>query len=447
LLAYGILAKDRKQWDVHFHLEDGLCEGKTLPLLWDNGAYFDSGCLIGGKLHLFAHFEKKDTGNLALATTVMSTTTPFSRSNTERPTPNLEHLNSLNALHQTGLSISAQERPVKQARLNSSIPRREKRTIVHDLSDSRSYGSSEIQLLLSSSHDDRLSDEEDEVHHVDQGPRSGETQQQLATKATAVNYAIDYDAALSCNASKGKYGHKVNWDDIAKEHKSRIAHAKLIKGIYGLPAPASCERCAAEGVACRVYRPDLQAARDTPGACGECRLRSDTCVMNGRFHRDPSVRKRTLDIALQTPSSKMLRHSIGGESASNLDYCPVVTCPRRKEPFFSKANFLRHIRSAHLPGSSGHHSIDRALDTCCGECRDRNVRCEMFPNSFAKTSVSMEGTSEIQRDDGIETSTETIAIKDENNEHGDGLVESGDYTYDDDSRSLRSRSGVSIIRI
>jgi hypothetical protein len=35
-----------------------------LPFLWDSGAYFDEECLKAGKLHLFAHFERKTGGNI-----------------------------------------------------------------------------------------------------------------------------------------------------------------------------------------------------------------------------------------------------------------------------------------------------------------------------------------------------------------------------------------------
>jgi len=58
-LTFGVLEKDPQEWLVHFHLEDGTCEGKVLPFLWNSGGYFDEGCMKDGKLHLFAHFENK----------------------------------------------------------------------------------------------------------------------------------------------------------------------------------------------------------------------------------------------------------------------------------------------------------------------------------------------------------------------------------------------------
>jgi hypothetical protein len=424
LLAYGVLSKDSKQWDVHFHLEDGLCEGKALPSLWDNGAYFDSGCLIGGKLRLFAHFQKKDIGSQVLATSTTSTALSAGRPNIERPISNLKHPIPPSASHQTGRLTSALETPVKQVRLDISIPQNEKHTSGHEFPDSESYGSDETHSPHSPS---------DEGDEVNQRLRLEETQQEFLANAKATQYAIDFDAALLSNAPTGTYGHLGNWDDTIKEHKAKIAHAKLINGSYGLPAPASCERCATKGLVCRIYRPDLRAARVTSGACGECRLRGNTCVMNGHLHGNSPANKRTSDIAFESPSSKILRRNIGDECASNLDYCPIVTCPRRKEPFFSKANFLRHIRSAHFTCSPGRHGADRTLDAYCSQCRDRNAKYEMLPNPSARITMPMEGTSETQRDDGVEANTAMVTIKQEANKSADGPVDPDDYTYDDDS--------------
>jgi hypothetical protein len=340
LLAFGILSKDIKQWDVHFHLEDGLCEGKALPFLWDNGAYFDSECLVGRKLHLFAHFQKKENGNWALATP--TTSTSFSRSITERPAQPLDHHTPTSTLDQ----MSTCERSLQRTGLSVSIPRIEQRVDIHNLSDSDSDASDETNFLLSSSDDGRRSGE-GKAHNVHRALRPKGTQPQLQANATAAQHSINSDNALLSNAPKGKYSHKDNWDKITKEDRSKITHVKLIKGIYGIVAPKACEHCAERGAACCMYHPDLRASGAAPGACGECQLGSNTCVINGRLQHTSSKKKRTSDTALEAPLSKILRRGTGGESAKNLDYCPVLSCPRRKDPFYNKANFLRHVRSAH----------------------------------------------------------------------------------------------------
>jgi hypothetical protein len=341
LLAFGILSKDTKQWDVHFHLEDSLCEGKALPFLWDDGAYFDSECLIGDKLYLFAHFQKKESGTRALTTP--ATSTSFIRSTTERPVQQLDLHTPSTTLGQ----ISTRERSVQQAGLSVSIPRREKYANTHIRSESDSDASDETNFLLSPSDDRRRSEGEVGSRDSKRTLKPGQSLLQLPANATAAQHSIDFDIALPYNVSEGKYGHKDSWEGVAKENRSEIAHAKLIKGIYGIASPTACERCAEKGSACRVYHPDLEASGSIPGACGECRLRGSTCVVNDRLHLRSSKKKRASDTALEAPPSKILRRDTGVESAKNLDYCPIFSCPRRKDPFYNKANFLRHVRSAH----------------------------------------------------------------------------------------------------
>jgi hypothetical protein len=309
--------------------------------LWDNGAYFDSECLVGGKLHLFAHFQKKEYGNQALATP--ATSMSFSRSIIERPAQHLNHHTPASTMSH----MSTRERLVQQAGLRVSISRGEQRLDSHGSSDSDSDVSDETNFLLSRSDDGRQSGEEGKAHDVNHALRPEGAQLQLPVNATAAQHSNDFNSALLSNAPKGKYGHKDNWDNITMEDRSSIAHAKLIKGIYGMTAPAACDHCAEKGAACRVYHLELRASGATPGACGECRLRGTTCEMNGRLHHRSCKKKRTSDTALEAPPSKILRRETGGESATNLDYCPILSCPRRKDPFYNKANFLRHIRSAH----------------------------------------------------------------------------------------------------
>jgi hypothetical protein len=240
--------------------------------------------------------------------------------------------------------------------------------MVHHLSDSDSDGSNKTDFLLSPSdsghvsEDDDGGDDDDELGDYLQDLVRGSSQHGLSANATATQHAIDFDAALSSNAPKGKYGHKDNWDDIAREYKSKIAHAKLIKGKYGVPSPYACEHCASKDIAYRIYNPDLQAARATQGACGECRLRSNTCIVNGPKHRKSGRKRMASDVASNESEPKILRRSTGGDTRA-LGYCPVLSCPRRTEPFDNQANLLRHVTSAHPVYDASRLDLPRHIST------------------------------------------------------------------------------------
>jgi hypothetical protein len=252
-------------------------------------------------------------------------------------------LRGASRLDEVGLPLRAFELPVQHSR-----PKVSRRANVHDLSDSDSDGSGETNFLLSPSDSGRLSDDDDDAFGgYAQELVHGESQHTLPASATAAQHAIDLEVAMSSNAPKGKYGHKDNWHEIAKEYQQEIAHAKLIKGIYGIPAPTACERCASKGTVCRIYDPSLQATQARAGACGECRLRSNTCVMNGSNHRRSGKKRMAPDVVSNEPQAKILRRSTGGDTVRELDHCPVLTCPRRTEPFNNKANLLRHVTAAH----------------------------------------------------------------------------------------------------
>jgi hypothetical protein len=237
------------------------------------------------------------------------------------------------------VATSSHRRPASGNSLSVLIPRTSKRANVYDLSDADSDGSGETHFLLSPS---------DTGARSDAGEGDHTAAQPLPANATTTQYALDFDRTFLSNAPKGNYGHKDNWDDIVEECKSNITHAKLIKGMYGTPAPDPCERCASKGIACRVYHPDLQAPRATPGSCGECRLRSTTCIVNEGTRRKGGTKRKASEAAPDAAQPKILRRSLGGESARKADYCPVATCSRRAEPFTNSANFLRHVQAAHL---------------------------------------------------------------------------------------------------
>ncbi|KAF2125064.1 hypothetical protein P153DRAFT_325459, partial [Dothidotthia symphoricarpi CBS 119687] len=262
-LTFGILSRNATEWNVHFHLEDDVCEGKALRLLWDNGAYFDNDCLKGGKLHLYAHFVRKDVRILASQTRT-SSTAPSSRITTNVSSRRVTQSSPMTTLGEVDLPLSPRQYPPVHPRSIISIPQKRKRANVHDLSDSDSEGSGETQFILSASDRGRDSDEdeeeEDDYTAVPQ-PGSNVTQKQPQSNGKAMQHAVDFSTAITTNAPCGKYGHKKDWELLADEHKHRLAHARLIKGTHGCPSPSPCTRCEQRGLVCRTYHLGLKTTR------------------------------------------------------------------------------------------------------------------------------------------------------------------------------------------
>jgi hypothetical protein len=127
-----------------------------------------------------------------------------------------------NLFEEARQSSAIRNRASRRPQLVVSVPRRGKRANVHDLShsDSDSDASDEANFLLSPSESGRLSNYEEVNEDLVQS-----SQPPLPAEATAAQHAFDFDAACSFNAPKGNYDHKDNWDEIAKEYKTKIGHA------------------------------------------------------------------------------------------------------------------------------------------------------------------------------------------------------------------------------
>jgi hypothetical protein len=326
-----------------------VCEGKALPLLWNNAAYFDESCLTGGKLHLFAHFEeigrRRTTNTLPrAASTDPSTFVNMETSaSTTQPSPRsmVDGMTSL---------WTRKERLILHTRPMSDSQQR-KRSRVQDVSsDSDSEGSDETHFLLSPS--DRVA----RSSSVEEGRQSssGFRPPALPSIATGEQHTLDLQAALSANAHPHQYGFKSNWDDIAKEYRAKIAHARLIHGIYGTTSAVICDRCVKNGVECRVYHPDLKApSANIPGSCAECRLHSNTCTTAGVHQR--TSRKRVSNVESDKRPKKAPRIEVDANTLNTtpemktitMFYCPVGTCERHWRGFNHKPNFARHVQCAH----------------------------------------------------------------------------------------------------
>ncbi|KAF1960565.1 hypothetical protein CC80DRAFT_386570, partial [Byssothecium circinans] len=256
-LSFGILNRDSKQWSVHFHLEDGVCEGKALPLLWNNAAYFDESCLQAGKLHLFAHFEPVEAPRTHSSIPRTGSMAPSTSVNTESTRPPT-HSSSATMVDEIELELPLNSQKWRSPNKPLTLPRKHKHAKIRDLSSgSDSEGSGETQFLMSPSDQGAELEDEDHNDSAQHNPASFKTPQ-LPPDATADQHWIDFEAAVASNAPFGQYGYRANWDDVSKGHRTRVAHARMINGIYGIPAPVACDLCAKKGLTCRIYHPNLK---------------------------------------------------------------------------------------------------------------------------------------------------------------------------------------------
>ncbi|KAF2866211.1 hypothetical protein BDV95DRAFT_457053, partial [Massariosphaeria phaeospora] len=272
-LAFSILARDTGQWNVHFHFEDGACEGKVLPFLWNDKAYFEESCLKAGKLHVFAHFERgpgkiKSRKNFETSTT-FNAVSDVVHDNKQPQVPS----SSLSMLDEVGLSIGVHERPMLQKTPNPSS-RSRKRVKVHDLSPAfESEADEGSGFIPAANQHEGETGEDDDVYYDDDDDdddRDHEEYNDNVVQPTShtwthtppppEQYDMDLNAYKTTNAPLGEYGHNPNWDIIQEQYRCKVAHARLIYGAYGTPAPTPCEGCQKHGLDCRVYRLKLRGS-------------------------------------------------------------------------------------------------------------------------------------------------------------------------------------------
>jgi hypothetical protein len=174
--------------------------------------------------------------------------------------------------------------------------------------------------------------------------------------------------------------------EISKEFRSKIAHARLINGIYGAPAPTRCDRCVEEGLECRIYHPDLQAPRASSGSCANCRFHSSTCRTDGIGHRIQKKKASIVPIvdervykAFKPPKSKP-------GTKIKIFYYPVISCPRHSQGIGKRENFIRHMNTRHpdmpIPDANASQARPEAVST---------ANCQRAVSEYIPTQKGMHG--------------------------------------------------------
>ncbi|KAF2202812.1 hypothetical protein GQ43DRAFT_479578 [Delitschia confertaspora ATCC 74209] len=367
-VSFQVFCSTPADSNLHFHLGNGECdsEGQVLPFLWDSARYFDDAFLRGGKLHVFAHFELANGCQQA-----------FRQVNGENKTAEDSDGDSVFSPH-----VDELQRKQSFADTPSNKCQRAPLVQLVDAADSLQKnvsgipeGHQQIDTSTTPQGHQHIDTSTTPQGHL-QTNGLGTISQLSSFSFNPAQHAADFIAARASNPAPGEYGHRDNWDDLGDQSTRKIAHAILIKGDYGVPAPTSCIRCMNRGVVCRIYHPAL----NQPGSsCGECRLVSQTCsISNSSIKNSPiqpsagdngrkkflperptnNALKRPMD-QLHTPNGNAQKaNKVSSQSRPNAQtlegmyYCPVEGCDRYKDGFTRNLNYLQHMQTKHP--DSGH---------------------------------------------------------------------------------------------
>lgn len=325
--------------------------------MWNTAAYFDDSYLQDGKLHLFAHFERNG------AERPTADVTPSIQ------TPPSVVLNS-NTTSGATISCSSKENSATLSRRDSNtIPTRTLKQPLLRAARNRSRIQTRVPDTDSESSDETYRP----VSRRDRRTRSLSADSSglgnahlsgidevvvtlpLPADVSSDQHALDYEAALSTNAAPHEYGYKKNFDRVGAHFHTKIAHARLIKGKYGAPAPSKCARCSEKGLECRIYHPDLKARLANRGSCGECRMFCHPCDLNTTRQeageKESHQKKRMSTVPSHELPNKAPRIEAEAENSSKRRdtdlFCPVETCFRHRESFTQRSHVDRHIENVH----------------------------------------------------------------------------------------------------
>ncbi|KAF2010317.1 hypothetical protein BU24DRAFT_496343 [Aaosphaeria arxii CBS 175.79] len=209
-VCYSIYGVDPNNQLVHFHLEDGICQGVLIPHLWNLGHYFGVDSLRDGKLHLFVHFDQPGAPaydgfeHAAAELKHRETTLPLSNE--------LQQYPMFDPVLQMALFPDvAHPKPPVDTKPNVQIP----------LGDGNKYPG-------------------------------------LPAYATPEAWDKSFKLFTAKAPPQDSFMHRTRrWTKFTLGVRRRVAHARLIEGSYGVEAPNTCQSCKDLGVACRVYHPAI----------------------------------------------------------------------------------------------------------------------------------------------------------------------------------------------
>ena len=94
----------------------------------------------------------------------------------------------------------------------------------------------------------------------------------------------DLQNASATNTLAGQFGYvgPARWGALSARRREAIAHARLIGGLYGEVQPVACDRCATNGLICRMYHKAFYSQKTLGHWCSECRLANKKCSLPRR---------------------------------------------------------------------------------------------------------------------------------------------------------------------
>ncbi|KAF2245772.1 hypothetical protein BU26DRAFT_75486 [Trematosphaeria pertusa] len=210
--GYVLFDKQREGWLLHFHFEGydiDRCDLKAKRDCWDRGTYFIDTLVSMGALRLIAHFVEKRRGLLKRAPQ-----SPISRAQKRRRENEEE---AMSDLAMRDIQAVATEEALPVAEIDMPVSQWKPAAPVYP-------------------------------HGYPPLPRD----------ATYVNWLTDFDSWTKNNAAPGDPITDTGFETrISVAYRRALAHARLIKGKYGIVAGKPCIHCAQAGLVCRVYHPGI----------------------------------------------------------------------------------------------------------------------------------------------------------------------------------------------
>ncbi|KAF2122255.1 hypothetical protein BDV96DRAFT_594163 [Lophiotrema nucula] len=237
-VSYRIYRKDASLESIHFHLEEGTCEGEVVPDLWDAGAYTDLAKY--GEMHLYAHFTAQN-GSKGEANGAASNSIPTS-------SPQLDDIG------RSLPTVLPQDRKRKRDASAEIAMKQEdirgSRDLPITLDNNSDEPSVSEQGPAAVQNDGKRSETADTIENRQRPQYNPSIHPALPATTTEESYHRDWKLAQSTAPDPNNPDVPVikgNMKDLVQGHRNTIATCVLLSGSYGIDAPRPCDCCVRKG--------------------------------------------------------------------------------------------------------------------------------------------------------------------------------------------------------
>ncbi|KAF2647017.1 hypothetical protein K491DRAFT_723800 [Lophiostoma macrostomum CBS 122681] len=245
-VVYNMASKDPRENLLHFHFSHGVCEGVLSAVLWNTNAYFNSETFVkDGKLRVFAHFRAKGAG-------VKKESEDGSElEKSETATSSVQSITNSTLVPTMAATVEQEDQ-----------------NIVYISDDSEDEGAGAGADASDSTNDSTQP-------RLRGGPANSRTMvwlydptihPPLPVGVSPEVWEQDFNFALVNDAAPGEPLYFARFSTCSRNRRSKIAHARMILGKYGIESPNPCTKCIAKKKVCRIYHPALEKPASSIGA-------------------------------------------------------------------------------------------------------------------------------------------------------------------------------------